>query len=157
MTIQVLKKYLGRLPQQIIADSAEIIAATASEHFRDNFRRQGFDDDPWEPLKQTKTRGAILVSSGALANSIIAKEVSSSRVVISAGNQRVPYAQAHNEGLDVMVNVTPFTRSIRRGSKTIQVKAYQRRMRLPKRQFMGVSAKLNERIHERISTYISNI
>lgn len=157
MTIQELQTFLQRLPEQVLSDAAEIIAATATEHFRENFNLQGFDGDPWEPLKTPKTRGGILVSSGALANSIVPLEVSSTRVVISAGNQRVPYARAHNEGVDTVVTVPAFTRRLGRRGKTTQVRTHTRSMRLPRRQFMGASRILNERIHQRISGYISTI
>lgn len=157
MTVQELQDFFSRLPEQMLGDVAEIIAATATEHYRENFNRQGFDGDPWEPLRTPKTRGGILVSSGALANSILPLEVSARRVVISAGNQRVPYARVHNEGADTTITVPTFTRRGGRHGKSTQVRAHQRRMRIPRRQFMGASRLLNERIHQRITGYISNI
>lgn len=56
----------------------------------------------------------------------------------------VTYARLHNEGFDGNVNINPFTRVIK--GKQQQVKAHKRHMITPKRQFMGETQELDERI-----------
>ena len=75
--------------------------------------------------------------------------VTPNKVVISAGNSKVPYARVHNEGFTGSVVVPAHDRRTKKGKgKTVQVKAHKRMMRIPQRQFLGACPEL-ERILKR--------
>lgn len=155
MDIKELNKYLQSLPQEIISDAAEIVAETATEYYKSAFRKKAFDGNPWTPAKVPKTTGSLLIDSGALVNSIRPAVITPRRVVISAGNEKVDYAQAHNEGFKGVVSVPAHTRKTKR--KDVSVKAHTRKTNIPKREFMGDSEELNGRIHARIEGYIDSL
>ena len=141
MNIKELNNYLQSLPEEIISDAAEIVAETATEYYKSAFKKKAFDGNPWTPAKVPKTTGSLLIDSGALVNSIRPAVITPQRVVISAGNEKVDYAQVHNEGFKGIV----------------PVKAHTRKTNIPKREFMGDSEELNEQIHARIEGYIDSL
>lgn len=158
---------LERLSEDMLRDSAEIIAATAQEYYRDSFRRKGFDGEAWQPTRHAHRRGSLLVKSGALANSIRIVEVSPQRVVIAAGGDKVGYAQAHNEGFRGKVAVPEHQRRLKPRplvqqaetkprKKEVVVHAHTRAMNLPQRQFMGEARELNELIRNRLLGYLAS-
>lgn len=155
MNIKELNKYLQSLPEEIISDAAEIVAETATEYYKSTFKKKAFDGNPWTPAKVPKTTGSLLIDSGALVNSIRPAVITPQRVVISAGNEKVDYAQAHNEGFKGVVSVPAHTRKTKR--KDVSVKAHTRKTNIPKREFMGDSEELNEQIHARIEGYIDSL
>lgn len=155
MQISELQKYLQSLPEHIMEDVPHIVAETATEYFKSTFRKKAFDGKPW-PSGRPKRRGSLLVDSGALMNSIRPSLVSRERVRISAGNEKVNYAQIHNEGLVGSINVKAHKRKGKKG-KMHNVKAHKRNVRMPKRQFMGHAEELNKLIHRRIEGYIQTI
>ena len=172
MQLFELQKYLQSLPERIKKEAAHIVAETATEYFKDSFRRKAFDGRPW-PQGRPKRKGSLLVASGALMNSIRPSHVSEDRVVISAGNEKVQYAQVHNEGFVGNVNVRAHQRTIKnqtktkgkvgkakikvQGTRVVQVRAHQRTMRVPARPFMGDSKELNILIKKRIEGYINSL
>lgn len=103
-----------------------LIGNEAKNFFVNSFRKQGFEDRSvvkWKPRKkQDKKRAgrAILVDSGDLRRSIIREPVNKSQLQVKISTD-LPYAKIHNEG-GMMKN----------GGK------------MPKRQFIGDSYKLNE-------------
>jgi phage gpG-like protein len=103
-----------------------LIGNEAKNFFVNSWRLQGFDDksvQKWVARKkQDKKRAgrAILVDSGDLRRSIIREPVNKSQLSVKISTD-VPYAKIHNEGL-----------TMKNGGK------------MPKRQFMGDSYKLNE-------------
>jgi hypothetical protein len=98
-----------------------LIGNEAKNFFVNSWRLQGFEDksvQKWTPRKkQDKKRAgrAILVDSGDLRRSIIREPVNKSQLSVKISTD-LPYAKVHNEGIGKM----------------------------PKRQFMGDSYKLNE-------------
>ena len=168
MNIKELNNYLQSLPEEIISDAAEIVAETATEYYKSAFKKKAFDGNPWTPAKAPKTTGSLLIDSGALVNSIrpaggkpppggfsISLVITPQRVVISAGNEKIDYAQVHNEGFKGIVPVPAHTRKTKR--KDVPVKAHTRKTNIPKREFMGDSEELNEQIHARIEGYIDSL
>lgn len=155
MQASELRIYLSRLTDDLLDVSSEIIAATAVDYYRDSFRRGGFDGQAWTPLRRPKRRGTILRTSGALAASIMPAVVTRQRVVITAGNDKVGYAQAHNEGFQGVYNVPAHTR--RRGRQEVAVRAHMRHGTLPQRRFIGRAKELDRAITERINAYIQHI
>ncbi len=103
----------------------------ALKFFQDNFRREGFLDNSltrWQRRKREtrRSRGKkILQNTGRLRRSI--KRLSTTFGRIAIGTRGVPYAEVHNEGLGVM----------------------------PKREFVGDSAKLEKLLQQRISKEIA--
>jgi phage gpG-like protein len=98
------------------------IGNAAKSFFVENFRKQGFDDknvEKWQPRKKADKRAgrAILVKTGDLRRSIIRNPANRAALSVKISTDLV-YAARHNNGLKGM----------------------------PKRQFMGDSYNLNERI-----------
>lgn len=155
MDIKELNKYLQSLPEEIMADAADIVAETATAYYKGTFRSKEFDGNPWAQPKVPKTTGSLLIDSGALVNSIRPAVVTPQKVVISAGNSKVNYAQVHNEGFNGTVAVPAHTRKTK--TKDVPVKAHTRKANIVKREFMGDSNELNEQIRARIEGYIDSL
>jgi phage gpG-like protein len=108
------------------------IGNAAKSFFVENFRKQGFDDknvEKWQPRKKADKRAgrAILVKTGDLRRSIIRNPANRAALSIKISTDLV-YAARHNNGLKGM----------------------------PKRQFMGDSYNLNERIKKIIVKRLDN-
>ncbi|WCF98645.1 neck protein [Porphyromonas phage phage010a_HG1691old] len=162
MTIHELNEYLASLADEIIEDAAHIVAETATSHFKQTFTEKAFDGNPWAPSRMPKHTGSLLIDKGALVNSIRPAYVSRERVVISAGNDQVPYAQIHNEG--GMMEITPKMRRFfwakfhdTKDEKWRSLALSRKPITVPKRQFMGDSQSLNDEIHERLEGYTQAI
>lgn len=142
---------------------------------------------PWRGTKSGKKNRfgmksmGILIASGKLKNSIRTTHASAGIIEITAGNQFVPYAQIHNEGGSGIgkITVKSYRRKVSRTAsisstsmktkKTTSrrrkittgvtvVKSHVRDMsKFPKRQFMGDSQKLNERIERIIISEIDSM
>lgn len=141
---------------EILETSAEIIAEEATEYFKERFEEKEWDGTPWQPAKKFGARGSLMLRSTELMNSIRPTTVTKERVVIAAGDDsKVTYARVHNEGYEGDANVRPFTRMVK--GKQQEVRAHIRQMNIPKRQFMGETEELDERILNRIGTYIESI
>ncbi len=110
---------------------------------------------------------ALLIQSGRLRRSVRVASISSRAVRLVAGNQDVPYAGIHNDGGKITGTVSVAAHSRRlfehdevsgaRAKKakfvkihtgTSQVKAHSRTLNttIPRRRFMGASAKLLDRV-----------
>jgi phage gpG-like protein len=145
----------------------------AVSHFQSNFPEQGFDGQRWKPRKNDKTPGrAILTKSGRLKRSIRRKLATFAKIVISTD---VPYAKIHNEGGTInhpggskTLSFVSKGKSKRFGKTstekqrsriTLQSKsttaAYQ--IKMPKRQFMGDSKKLNEKVLKVITNRVGKL
>lgn len=99
----------------------------------DNFRNQSWEGQAWPA-----SEGTILVKSGALRRDFYTERHPGQVKFIN----RLPYADAHNRGFEGDVTVPAHQRAVfsRKGrltkrTGTVEVKAYKRHMRLPKRQF----------------------
>ncbi len=79
-------------------DIAKIAAATGVSVFKQAFRDKSFNGKPWLPVKRDPGSGSLMLRSGALMNSIRAAEITAEGVKFSAGNDKVAYAEPHNEG-----------------------------------------------------------
>jgi len=147
----------------------QIIAETANEEFKENFRRKSFEGVAWQETARKVKKGSLMVRSGALLNSVLPSVVSAALVRMSAGNSKVPYAQAHNEGslitrsarseAFVRNRVKSGTRKgqFKRGTKSGQGMSFKEfSYNMPKRQFMGRSSLLNEKIKQRIQGALNN-
>lgn len=177
-------KHSGKSIKEMIRDLQAMernlptkVGTVATNFFLDNFRLQGFQGDlglqKW-PARKDKGRGskgrALLVKSGALRRSIV-KIPGLGRVTVKAGSPAEKYADAHNFGVNEIINVKSHQRGIKRTVRTqfsnvttrrvqsrkvkvssgsAEVKAHSRMMRLPQRKFIGVSKKLDMKIQQLI-------
>jgi phage gpG-like protein len=146
------------------------VGNTARVFFIDNFRKQGFDDknvQKWKPRKVADKRAgrAILVKTGDLRRSIIRNPANRAALTVKISTD-LAYAKIHNDGGNVIQYVKPHRRFVDQGDtmgtgvfniksrkekqakvKVKQdVKAFSRKVRMPKRQFMGDSYNLNEKV-----------
>lgn len=171
MTIKITRKAkaMARAQQVVIP---KLIGNEVVNFALDNFRRQGYLGDvfePWRKRKPTSRRSstrAILVQSGRGRRSIRVTRADANIVAVGSD---VPYMKAHNEGSTELVTVKEHTRKIYgvtkvgRGVYSVKtrkermrkesylsghakVKQHQRRMRLPKRQILGKSQWLMNRL-----------
>ena len=130
-------KGLEQKARKALENAVVEVGNTAKNFFVENFRKQGFDDKTvqrWKPRKRTTyrtksgrivndTTRAILVKTGDLRRSIIRVP---NRAAMSVKIQTdLIYAKVHNEGLRAG-----------RGKGFI----------MPKRQFIGDSYNLNEKV-----------
>ncbi len=140
------------------------VGITANTFFKENFRKQGFDDGgvrKWEPRKRTRRRGrGVLMDTGRLRRSIRVLQRSPGRVVI--GTKDIPYAVIHNEGGIVRPRVTPKMRkwawAMYYANKGTAEAAFYKNLaltkktrltiRIPKRQFIGNSRTLDRKVKE---------
>jgi phage gpG-like protein len=111
-----------------------LIGNEAKNFFVNSFRVQGFEDksvDKWKPRKKQTKRNigrAILVQSGDLRRSIIRQPVNKANLSVKISTDLV-YAKVHNEGIGKM----------------------------PKRQFIGNSYKLNENCKKIVVSQLDKI
>ena len=155
MTINELTDYFAALPDEIFDVVPELIAETATEYYKESFTRKGFDNNPWVPAKRDKTTGSLMVESSNLVNSIRPAIVSREKVIISAGNDKVPYAQAHNEGYTGPVTIPAHTRVTKKGP--VDVGSYVMNQNIPARPFLGESEELFTLLQNRIDAYLESI
>lgn len=129
----------------------------ALNFFNDSWRRQGFIDNRMErwPKRYTAEGRRLLVKTGRLRRSLRMR-TKGSRVIIYTD---VPYAQAHNEGLQTRMTVTVKSHKRRTRNGTTTVRSHQRNMNinLPKRQFMGHSALFEKRMVLHVSKALDQI
>jgi phage gpG-like protein len=115
------------------------LANMSLRYFQKSFKQQGFEDNTFNKWKERKNHDrsrSILVKSGKLRRSILIKQKSFSKIVIGS---YLPYSAIHNEGFNGIQKVT---------SKTGKV--FTRHMIMPKRQFMGNSARLRRMQEDKI-------
>lgn len=144
-----IAEHLAKFKKEIEA-MRTIMGVEAVNHYKKSFVNQGFTDktlDKWEGRKRNsyRTRGgkkvddtsrALMVKTGTLKRSINYVRSGHYAVVINTGS--LPYAKIHNDGL----NGKAFGRSI---------------FKMPKRQFIGYSQTLNNKILSRIDSKIKRI
>lgn len=150
-----IDKLLENQMAEIMQGTAQIVAETSVEYFQDTFRHKAFDGNPWAPPRVPKRSGSLLVQSGALLNSIRPVLVSPERIVIAAGNEKVDYAQVHNEGFKGSVTVPAHIRHTRRGDQT--VRQHTRSVNIPQRQFIGGARELETELQKRIEAYVESV
>jgi len=155
MTFDELAKKLTKAGPDIQDKATRMAAETAVSYFQNSFRRKAFDGEPWVPTK--KKRGSTLVASSNLLHSVRVAEVRTGYARFSAGNDKVQYARVHNEGFNDLVYVRSHTRKHWKTGTVYTVRAFQRHMRIIKRQYMGDSREMNKMIVERMNILIKKL
>jgi phage gpG-like protein len=164
-TIKEIDDFFNSLTDEFLQKKVpNIIAEKATAYFQQRFTTKEWDGEPWPETKRPVKRGTLMVRSGALVNSIKPKIVSTDKVVISGGSDKVNYAKAHNEGETIEVPVTSKMRKFAWAmhykeagdDKTANTpwkglamtKKTSLIINLPKRRFMGTSEILNQVLFE---------
>lgn len=158
-TFQNIEIILNAKLQRSLSGLPTVLGNEGVNWVKDNFRRQGYPDKgftTWKPRKANAKRNAgrgLLIDSSRLSRSPRIMSTGPLRVDIGTD---VPYARAHNEGFTGVVTVRSHNRAklgnIRMSTGrtgqfrnkrgivgTTVVKSHQRRMNLPRRQFIGKS------------------
>ncbi len=140
---RLLAKQRNALTHAIVRTIPVKAGTEAVNHFRDNFRKEGFVDDTlraWKPSKRKsnpkhpdQAYNTLMSRRNNLYKSI-RKETAPGKVTVYTN---VPYAAAHNEGTD-------------RAGKN-------HRVRIPKRQFMGHSKQLDNKVRRMIDAEVRKI
>lgn len=174
--IKNLDKRLLKLRSDLATKLPKKLGQAAETHFRNSFKRQGFTDKalvkwPARAKPPMTRRGkakphTILYNHGLLRNSVRLVRHTWNDIQVVAGGQHVPYARIHNEGgtITKTVSVRAFdrrahmakTKAGMRMRKEAKVRAFTRRMNtvIPKRQFMGDSYVLRQKMRETITKTI---
>lgn len=158
--------------RQVLGRAPRLLGNEAVNFFTNSFRQQGWLGNRLERWARRRSNGkrsrgrAILVKSGRLRRGTRITRIEGLTTYI--GND-VPYARPHNEGYRGTVNVKAHKRNryskrkegtgvfsvktkrerqrtVTEATGSSTVKAHSRRMRLPKRQFMGSSPYLQQRL-----------
>lgn len=138
----IIRKNKEQLKRAISRTIPVKVATTAQHHFRDNFRKSGFDggmrpwqrskrqNDPKHPDRNYKT----LMSRRERLYRSISKKTEPAKAIVYT---EVPYAKAHNEG----------TNNAGRNHN----------VHIPKRQFMGESRTLHQKCLDVINQELQKI
>lgn len=152
-------------------DVYDVVGVEAVKHFKGNFEEEGFVDrttQKWASRK-TKRQGStngqkVLSKSGELAESID-YEAQKPAVIIKTDK---PYAEIHNKGgeIEVTAKMRKYFWAMHKEAKVMgdaemadQWKglALAKKIVMPKREFMGESDVLNEKIAAKIIRDLNNI
>jgi phage gpG-like protein len=116
-------------------DLPKLVASDIRNYFVNSFRQQGFDGQKWQEVKRrekenqtAKDKKPILVQTGRLRRSVNESIRKTTWEEIVLGID-TPYAIYHNQGTD----------------------------KIPKRQFMGQSKELDEKVKNRVERTIKKI
>ena len=178
--ISMLQQYAPEISQAVNRTLPVKIGAIGKKFFQDNFRKGGFQDyglHPWQRThRQRYAKGAAaqykpLMSGRQNLYGSIAYTPATARVAIGTD---VPYAEIHNEGGDIVV--TPrmkrfFWAKYREANggtwkrktteadfwKALALKPVGSTLHIPKRQFIGESRELNDKIQQTIEDTINKI
>lgn len=173
---QAKREFLKVLDQMV-----PVMGNDALNHFKDSFTNQGFTNEStekWKPRKRPDRKRpgrAILIDTGRLRRSL---RYSRSRKYDVTVRTNKPYAKIHNEGGEIDISSRKGHGTINtyvRGSdgfvdgkfkkgrkKKLQLlgAAYETgsySIKIPKRQFVGYSGKLNKRLIEKFDKRIKNV
>ena len=151
------------------------VGRIAKDHFHDNFRRGGFQDNgtkAWQRKKRPDKYGPLMSDRQNLYGSIY-YHPEDYRVTIGT---EVPYAEIHNEGGDITVtprmkrffwakyretNGGSWKRNAKNDEaefwKTLALKKVGSVIHIPQRKFIGESHELTDKINNTIETEINKI
>jgi phage gpG-like protein len=166
---QVVKQVEQRV-KQMLKTLPAMVGNEVVNFAKDNFRRQGFLGDSFQPWKQRKTKTAwgvtprnkgraILIDTGKLRRGNRVERADWSLITVA---NAIPYARAHNEGVRLGVIQTVKEHNRKKGMSKMKaafttVKQHKRRinMNIPKRQFLGDSPYLRRNIQRIIASQIN--
>lgn len=85
--------------QNFIKDLLQDVKTELMDEFDRNFERKAFFDKQWPKTKLTNSKGSLMIRTGELRKSLIAK-ISDTTLTFSSS---VVYASIHNEGGSIVV------------------------------------------------------
>lgn len=165
--IKEIKDVLQKLPVQT--------ANTALNHFLDNFKTQSWEGQKWKARSGWADRNegrAILHDTGILKGALT-KTASANRAKVYVASPADKYADIHNEGGSI--RLAPTSQRIKwawamyYNDQTATGKALYKaialkmqsgkslNIKIPKRQFIGHSDKLNQKLQDKIHKQLTNI
>jgi hypothetical protein len=165
---EYFQKLAASLPQLQRDIANTVIAVEAENQWAQNFRQGGFIDTaftPWKPRKADTTDGwesrttdpnytpnhALLVKTSTLKGHALKGRVIDHSVEFSFP---LPYEKIHNEGgiITGTCTVKGYTRK-----NGVAVKEHTRTLNItiPKRQFIGESHQLNQRIQQKATQFLN--
>lgn len=138
MSVKDWKRNFDLFKQKI----PKAVGMIAVSVFKGNFVKQGFDGKKWKDVQRRipttktyryasdaqRTKAILSGKTGRLMNGIHIASISADKVVIST-DKNISYAQYHNEGTK----------------------------KIPKRQFMGNSKELNQKIQKLIANELKKV
>lgn len=144
---------------KVFRDFALIAGTEAVKLFQENFTKQGWQGETFEPWKRKKLANGYNTLMSGNSNSLqksihIAHQ--SERLVVVATADNKPYARIHNEGGTIQIPARKqvahfnkkgqFSKNNKRAkyAQKFDVRAYE--ITMPKRQFMGETPELQKRI-----------
>ena len=160
---------------ECVSGLPRMVGLEAVNFSKERFVEQNWHDTtpiPWELRRRlrrggkARQNGAVLVDSGRLKRSI--RIVSTTPDSVTIGTD-VPYAQIHNEGFKGVENVRAHKQKVKQHKRKIKVKtkkggtktksvtvqahtrkvaAHKRNVDIPRRQFLGKSEELEQRIEK---------
>lgn len=165
LKVEQVRRALDQMPAKI--------GNLAERHFKESFRRKGFEDDgfqPW-PARKRQGLGSLMIVTGALKRSIRRVRITTNSVTIVAGDGKVGYAQIHNEGGTVHPTVTDKMRKLAwaksksaRNSAEASMwkglaltKQSSLSIDIPQRKFMGQSASLDRKTISLITNELNKV
>ncbi len=152
-----------------------LVGRTLLAVFDENFDHGGFTDKVfirWKPRKNdTENRGrrlgdggrqqgrALLIKTGALRRSLRINYALPSTVHLLAGSPDVPYAGIHNEGGPITgtASVRSFERTVKGKAQTVKAHTRTLNIQMPRRQFMGPSAKATDRLERQFFAELNKL
>lgn len=172
-TFEEVRQKIDRMTANIKRAAPQIIAETATEYYKERFRKKDWEGVAWPKVKQPNPHGSLMVRSGALLSTVRPTLVTSREVRIGAGSPRVPYAKIHNEGGTITQTPTAKQRRFfwamehkdnpdtwdangkldisKTGKWGNMARAKQLNITIPQRRFMGHSPRLNDKILARLN------
>lgn len=158
------------------------VGRIAKDHFQDNFRKHGFVDNGTHPWQRTHRQGRAKGAAGQYGPLMSDRQQLYGSVGYQPGDATVtvgsslPYAAIHNEGGDIVVtermkrffwarfheaNGNSWARKQDSPEaefwKTLALKRVGSIIHIPKRQFIGESRELNEKVDQAIDKEIMDI
>ena len=172
---QLLNEKRAEIEQALRRTLPIKVGRIAKDHFQDNFRKGGFQDNgtrQWQRKKRPDKYGPLLSGRQNLYGSIYYRP-DDYRVTVGT---EVPYAAIHNDGGDIVVtarmkrffwakyhktNGGSWKRNAKNDEaefwKTLALKKVGSVIHIPQRKFIGESRHLNEKIDQTIENEISKI
>lgn len=146
-----------KMAEEALRDMPKDVGEKARAFFLQSFIKEGFTDNSfiaW-PKRKDKAPHKLLSQSLALRNSITVDKATLDQIVVSAG-KGLPYAAIHNSGGTISVKVTDRMRKYfwymhkKTGQAKYKWMALTKKERfsihIPKRQYIGESYTLNQKI-----------
>lgn len=166
-TFDEVRKKIAQMSERVQKVAPNVIAETATEHYKERFATKEWDGTAWKDAKDPPDSGSLMLRTGNLMSTIRPQVVNSSMVIISAGGDKAPYAKIHNEGGTITQIPTAkqrrFLWAMERVGNPMDGDGYEGvgmwgkaamskelNIPIPKRQFMGHSPVLNKKILERL-------